>query len=90
MTIKLPSGGSLKWIINRSGERMEIAFSNDPAVLKRQCKIVKDYTDSLKGTHKERFDQLEELAKMCQSGANLCDNMQAHIFSTQIHPNAHR
>lgn len=90
LTVKLPTGGTLKWTINRSGEKLEVAFSNDPAVLKRQCKIVQDYINGLKGTNKEKFDQLEELAKGCSSGANLCDNMQAHIFSTQIYPNANR
>ena len=55
MTIqaKLPSGASLKFSINRSGERLEVAFSNNTIVLKEQTDAIQNWLKLRKGENNE-------------------------------------
>lgn len=55
---KFPSGAQITWSITRSGERLSLALSNDPAVFKYQAKIIKSYIDRLEGTNEEKFSEL--------------------------------
>jgi hypothetical protein len=73
----LPSGGYFKFTVNRSGEKLEMAFSPDNAIAKRQSRVFMDYMKLRKGeTNQDRFNRLEELAKISYSGANLLNRMQ--------------
>jgi len=69
LSAKFPSGASLKFSVGRSGERLELAFSNDSAELKIQSKIISKWLDFQKGeTNQDRFDRLESLCRKCKSG----------------------
>jgi hypothetical protein len=66
-----PSGASLKFRIGRSGETLEVAFSNDQATLKEQTKKIQKWLDFQEGekTNQDRFDRLEKIGKQASSGA---------------------
>ena len=75
---KFPSGASLKYSIGRSGEKLELAFSNDSAELKKQIKIVSKWLELRKGeTNKNVFDRLETLCKKCNSGKEFMSYIKA-------------
>ena len=76
LTAKFPSGASLKFSVGRSGDRLELAFSNDSAELKRQMKAVSEWIDFQKGEkNQDRFDRLEALCKKCKSGAEFMSHI---------------
>jgi hypothetical protein len=76
LTAKFPSGASLKFSVGRSGDRLELAFSNDSVELKKQMKIVSKWLD-FQGDEKnqDRFDRLEALCMKCKSGAEFMANI---------------
>lgn len=56
-TITYPTGGRIKYKINRSGETIEIAFSSNPAELQQQAKEVRAWVGNLScATLDERID----------------------------------
>ena len=72
ITGKFPSGASFKYFIGRSGERIELAFSNDDKVLSEQLKTFKNFMELRpKETNIDRFDRLEKLCEGCKSGSEL-------------------
>lgn len=72
ISAKFPSGANFKFSIGRSGERLELAFSNDSAELKEQSKIFVNWMKFRDGEKNEdRFNRLEELCKKCRSGKEL-------------------
>lgn len=76
ISAKFPSGANFKYSIGRSGERLELAFSNDNSELKEQTKIFMNwmkYRDGEKNA--DRFNRLEELCKKCKSGKELINLM---------------
>jgi hypothetical protein len=79
---KFPSGASLKFSIGRSGEKMELSFSNDINVLKAQMKTFKSWMDYRPNeTNLDRFDRLEKILQGCQSGAQVISKMEADLAS---------
>jgi len=79
---KMPSGASLKWSINRNGERLEVAFSNDTKVLKYQVEVVNKWIEYRNGeSNQSRFDRMETLLKSCNSGSEVITKMQAELSS---------
>jgi hypothetical protein len=76
ITGKFPSGASLRFFIGRSGEKLEISFSNDEAELKKQSDILmkwlkyRDDEDNV-----QRFERLEKLMKECKSGSELIEKI---------------
>ena len=67
--IFFPSGASLKFRIGRSGETLEIAFSNDSQTLKTQSAQVRKWLEQRKEeTNQDRFDRLEKTARQAKSG----------------------
>jgi hypothetical protein len=76
ITAKFPSGASYKLRINRNGERLEMAFSNNDAESKEQLKIFSNWMKfQPKETHEDRFNRLERLTKQCTSGKALIELM---------------
>ena len=62
LSAKLSSGASLKFSIGRSGEKLEIAFSNDPIVLKDQLVKMQEWLKFKNGeTNLERFARLRQV-----------------------------
>ena len=49
ITAKFPSGANFRYFIGRSGEKLEIAFSNDSKELKEQSKIFAAWVKLRKG-----------------------------------------
>jgi hypothetical protein len=81
---KMPSGASLKWSINRNGERLEVAFSNDTNVLKTQLQVVQKWIEYRAGeSNQSRFDRMETLLKTCNSGSDVITKMQAELSSVK-------
>ena len=77
LSAKFPSGASLKFSVGRSGEKLELAFSNDSAELKIQSKIVSKWLDFKEGEKNEdRFNRLEALCKKCKSGKEFMTHIQ--------------
>ena len=69
---KFPSGANYKFKVDRNGERLEIAFSNNTAELAKQSRIFLKWMQFRKGENNEqRFDRLEKLTKECKSGKEL-------------------
>src|SRR5580693_8934018 len=58
VTIKYPTGGKLKYTVNRSGETLEVAFSNDPISNSLQARAVAKWIESLKGNNTQRMDAI--------------------------------
>ncbi len=76
ISAKFPSGANFRFFIGRSGEKLEIAFSNDPQELKEQSKIFINWMKFREGEkNEERFNRLEELCKKCKSGKELINLM---------------
>ena len=76
LTAKFPSGASLKFSVGRSGDRLELAFSNNRAELQKQSKLVADWLDFQDGEkNQDRFDRLEALCKKCKSGAEFMSHI---------------
>jgi hypothetical protein len=73
---KFPSGANFRYFIGRSGEKLEVAFSNDSKELKEQVKIFSNWVKPRKGeTNLDVFNRLEELCKRCKSGKELINLM---------------
>jgi len=64
ISVKLPSGASLKFSVDRDGDDLELAFSNDRKELKRQAKVAEKYLD-FNGLENnlERFERFEKFLK---------------------------
>jgi hypothetical protein len=76
ISAKFPSGANFKFSIGRSGERLELAFSNNDSELKEQIRIFMNWMKFRDGEkNADRFDRLEELCKKCQSGKELINLM---------------
>ena len=76
ISAKFPSGAYYKFRVDRNGEKLELAFSNDTRELKEQTKIFGQYLKFRQGeTNEERFNRLEELTKKCKSGKQLISLM---------------
>lgn len=76
ISAKFPSGANFRFLIGRSGEKLELAFSNDSAELKEQSKIFVNWMKFRTGEKNEdRFNRLEELCKKCKSGKELINLM---------------
>lgn len=74
---KFPSGASYKFKIDRNGERLEMAFSNNDVEARTQMNIFGAYMKFKKGeTNENRFNRLERLTKQCKSGKELINLMQ--------------
>ena len=72
ITAKFPSGANYKFKVDRRGEKLEIAFSNDTAELAKQSRVFLKWIQLRKGeTNEERFNRLEKLTKECKSGKEL-------------------
>lgn len=77
ISAKFPSGASYKFRIDRNGEKLEMAFSNDDNEAKVQIKIFNNWLKFRpKETHADRFDRLERLTKQCSSGKMLIKLME--------------
>ncbi len=69
---KFPSGAHYKFKVDRRGERLEVAFSNDTAELCKQTNVFRKWITLRKGENNEqRFNRLEALTKECKSGKEL-------------------
>lgn len=76
ISAKFPSGANFRFFIGRSGEKLELAFSNDEKELNEQMKIFTAWMKYREGeTNVERFNRLEELCKKCKSGKELINLM---------------
>ena len=76
ISAKFPSGANFRYFIGRSGEKLELAFSNDSAELKEQSKIFASWIKLRTGeTNIDVFNRLEELCKKCKSGKELINLM---------------
>ncbi len=70
LSAHFPSGAFLKFSIGRSGDRLDIRFSNDEKVLKEQAKTFSKWIDYReKENNEQRMDRLEKACKMAKSGA---------------------
>ena len=77
LTAKFPSGASLRFSVGRTGDRLQLAFSNDLKELKRQSRVVADWMDFREGEKNvDRFDRLEALCKKCKSGAEFMSHIE--------------
>lgn len=77
ISAKFPSGASYKFRVDRDGERLEVAFSNDTKELNIQIKIFNKWMKlKPKETNADRFDRLERLTKQCTSGKMLIKLME--------------
>lgn len=82
MTIsaKFPSGATLSFSINRSGEKLALAFSNDQKVLQEQTKVMSKWLEPHKNeTHQQRFDRLESVLRASASGAEVISKVSHEI-----------
>jgi K+/H+ antiporter YhaU regulatory subunit KhtT len=70
ISIKFPSNASLVFSAGRSGEKLELAFSNDRKELAQQSKIVGKWLDfrNKNESNQDRFDRLEAVARTVKSG----------------------
>jgi hypothetical protein len=72
LSAKFHSGASLKFLVNRSGERLEVAFSNDPEMAKEQTRTLAKWLEPRdKEVNSDIFERLEKLCKECTSGKDL-------------------
>jgi hypothetical protein len=63
------TGASLSFNVSRSGETLNVAFSNDRVELKKQSTQIEQWLKLRKGeTNQDRFDRLENVAKKAKSG----------------------
>ena len=77
ITAKFPSGATYKFRVDRNGEKLEMAFSNNDAEANDQIKIFNNWLKFRpKETHADRFDRLERLTKQCTSGKMLIKLME--------------
>jgi hypothetical protein len=80
ISAKFPSGASYKFKVDRNGERLEMAFSNNDAESKIQIRIFQNYMKFRpKETNEDRFNRLERLTKQCVSGKMLIKLMEESI-----------
>jgi hypothetical protein len=71
ISVKLHTGASLKFSINRLGEKLELAFSNDAEILRNQMSSMKNWLELRKGENNlQRFDRLENLMRNSTSGSH--------------------
>jgi len=80
ISAKFPSGASYKFRVDRYGEKLEMAFSNNDAESKIQIRIFQNYMKFRpKETNEDRFNRLERLTKQCTSGKMLIKLMEESI-----------
>ena len=77
LTIKYPSGATFKYKINRSGEDLEMAFSNNPTELKQQLSETRAWINTLTGTNFERIKHIEAILGKAKSGREAIELMRA-------------
>jgi hypothetical protein len=81
LNAKLPSGASLKFSIGRSGEKLELAFSNDIKILKEQMiKMTNWIKTRPTETNIQRFERLENLLNSCNTSVEVMDKIEQNIF----------
>ena len=67
--IKFASNATLDFSVNRNGERLNLAFSNNTVELKEQSKTVQKWLELRKNeNNQERFNRLEAAARAAKSG----------------------
>lgn len=70
LSAHFPSGASLRFAIGRSGDKLDLNFSNDPKILKEQGKILIKWLDYReKENNEQRFARLEKICMLAKSGA---------------------
>lgn len=81
MTIsgKMMSGASVKLTINRNGERLESALSNDPDVAGKQLATLTSWLKLRKGeSNEDRFDRLEKVLNLSENSTEFINNLKTH------------
>ena len=75
----LPSGASLSFRAGRSGEKLEIAFSNDDATAKIQMEKMRNWLNWRKDENFQKvFDRLEKVLRASKSGAEVISNLEKY------------
>jgi hypothetical protein len=77
LSVKFETGGSFSYRVGRSGERLEVCFSNDDNTLMGETNSFKCWTN-LYENNGERFEALESLLKAqggCKSGKQVISRM---------------
>lgn len=74
-----PSGAVLNWRISRTRETLDVRFSNDDDVLKKQVKVVAKYLKKLQGNNAMKFHMLEQLVLPCKFGCDVIRAMESAI-----------
>jgi len=70
ISVNFPSGANLKFMVGRTREKLELAFSNDIKELKKQHQTVLNWVKLKKGeTIQSQFDRIENISKQVKSGA---------------------
>ena len=76
LSAQLPSGAKIKFFVGRSGEKLELAFSNDREMLKQQMSEMTKWLNNREGeVNQSRFDRLEKVLRMSKSGAEVMNNL---------------
>lgn len=81
ITGKFPSGAFFKFAVGRSGETLDLRFSNDRKVLKEQVNIFSKFMNLNEDENNtERFERLENLCKGLKSGGQVIEKMKAALI----------
>lgn len=76
MKINFASGAHLRFMVGRSGEKLDVAFSSDAVILKQQSAALQKWLDYREGeTNQHRFARLEKLVAGCSSGSDVITNL---------------
>ena len=81
LSAKFPTGGTFKYSVGRSGERLEVCFSNDDNTLCGETNSFKLWL-KLYENNGERFEALENLLKAqggCKSGKQVIARMRYEL-----------
>lgn len=77
---QFPSGAHFKFHVNRNGETLELAFSNDVNILRNQQRVFMKWMDFRKGEkHIDRFNRLKAIVAGCKSGGELIAKMEKEL-----------
>jgi hypothetical protein len=81
---RFPSGAKFSFLVTRTGERLDVAFSNDSKELKEQTLIFNQWIKLRKEeTNAERFARLEAFSCTCSSGKELIEKMKYSLSSKE-------
>lgn len=73
---QLPSGAWFKFTVNRGGERLEAALSNDSATLKQQLQQLRAWLNFRSGENNlQRFQRIRAVAEASRNSAELISNL---------------